>query len=122
MQDHRPGWAEAHRAPGARTGDPDQVWSTCEVPWPSAEGYRMVWVHDSGKQLRDAAARARKIEKGVHAIGEDMAGRLSSPFALQPLDKPCWVHIQSIRSEISRNRPTPCRNHLNQSSGEISRA
>jgi Domain of unknown function (DUF4277) len=79
MQDHRPGWAEAHRAPGARTGDPDQVWSTCEAPWPSAEGYRMVWVHDSGKQLRDAAARARKIEKGVQAIGDDLAGRLPSP-------------------------------------------
>ena len=39
----------------------------------------MVWVHDSGKQLRDAAARARKIEKGVEAIGDDLTGRLSSP-------------------------------------------
>jgi hypothetical protein len=36
-------------------------------------------VHDSGKQRRDAATRARKIEKGVQAIGEDLAGRLSSP-------------------------------------------
>ena len=34
---------------------------------------------DSGKQLRDAAARARKIEKGVQAIEDDLAGRLSSP-------------------------------------------
>jgi hypothetical protein len=79
MQDHAPAWAEAHRAPGARIGEPDQVWSTCEAPWPSAEGYRVVWVHDSGKQLRDAAARARKIEKGVQAIEDDLAGRLSSP-------------------------------------------
>ena len=39
----------------------------------------MVWVHDSGKRLRDAAARARKIEKGVEAIGDDLTGRLSSP-------------------------------------------
>jgi len=79
MQDHRPAWAEAHRAPGARIGEPDQVWSTCEAPWPSAEGYRVLWVHDSGKQLRDAAARAREIEKGVQAIEDDLAGRLSSP-------------------------------------------
>jgi hypothetical protein len=79
MQDHRPAWAEADRAPGARIGEPDQVWSTCQAPWPSAEGYRVVWVHDSGKQLRDAAARARKIEKGVQAIEDDLAGRLSSP-------------------------------------------
>ena len=78
MQDHQPGWAEAHRAPG-RIGEPDQGWSTCEAPWPSAEGYRVVWVHDSGKQLRDAAARARKIEKGVQAIEDDLAGRLASP-------------------------------------------
>jgi hypothetical protein len=78
MQDHEPGWAEALRAPG-RIGEPDQVWSTCQAPWPSAEGYRVVWVHDSGKRLRDAAARARKIEKGVEAIGDDLAGRLSSP-------------------------------------------
>ena len=53
--------------------------STCQAPWPSAEGYRVVWVHDSGKRLRDAAARARKIEKGVEAIGDDLTGRLSSP-------------------------------------------
>ena len=78
MQDHQPDWAEAHRAPG-RIGEPDQVWSACQAPWPSAEGYRVVWIHDSGKQLRDAAARARKIEKGVQAIEDDLAGRLSSP-------------------------------------------
>jgi hypothetical protein len=79
MQDHQPAWQEAHRAPGARLGDPDQVWSACEAPWPSAEGYRIVWVHDSGKQLRDAAARARRIEKGVQAIEDDLAAQLSSP-------------------------------------------
>jgi len=79
IQARQPAWAEACRAPGARIGEPGQVWSTFEAPWPSAEGYRVVWVHDSGKQLRDGAARARKIEKGVQAIEEDLAGRLSSP-------------------------------------------
>ena len=79
MQDHQPDWAEAHRAPGARLSDPDQVWSVCEAPWPSAEGYRIVWVHDSGKQQRDAATRARRIEKAVRAIEDDLAGRLASP-------------------------------------------
>ena len=79
MQDHQPDWAEAHRAPGARPGDPDQVWSVCQAPWPSAEGYRIVCVHDSGKQQRDAATRARRIEKAVRAIEDDLAGRLASP-------------------------------------------
>src|ERR1019366_8686568 len=79
MQDHQPAWEQAAREPGARLGDPDQVWSACQAPWPSAEGYRVVWVHDSGKQLRDAATRARKIEKGAQAIEDDLAGRLASP-------------------------------------------
>ena len=78
MQDHQPAWAEAARAPGARLGDPDQVWSVCEAPAPSAEGYRIVWVHDSGKQQRDAATRARRIEKAMTAI-DDLAARLASP-------------------------------------------
>ena len=79
MQDHQPDWAEADRRPGARIGDPDQVWSACEAPWPSTEGYRIVWVHDSGKQARDAATRARRIEKAVAAIEDDLAARLASP-------------------------------------------
>jgi hypothetical protein len=79
MQDHQPDWAEAHRAPGARLGDPDQVWSTCDAPAPSAEGYRVVWVHDNGKQQRDAATRARRIEKAVAAVEDDLAARLASP-------------------------------------------
>jgi len=78
MQDHQPDWAEARRAPGARIGDPDQVWSVSEAPAPSAEGYRIVWVHDTGKQQRDAAVRARRIEKARTAI-EDLAARLASP-------------------------------------------
>ena len=78
MQDHQPAWAEAGRAPGPRIGDPDQVWSACEAPAPSAEGYRIVWVHDTGKQQRDAATRARRIEKARTAI-DDLAARLASP-------------------------------------------
>jgi hypothetical protein len=78
MQDHQPAWAEAARAPGGRLGDPDQVWSVCEAPAPSAEGYRIVWVHDSGKQQRDAATRARRIGKAMTAI-DDLAARLASP-------------------------------------------
>ena len=38
-----------------------------------------MWVHDSGKQQRDAATRARRIEKAVRAIEDDLAGRLASP-------------------------------------------
>ncbi len=75
----QPAWAEAGRVPGARIGEPDQVRSVCEAPWPPGGGYRIVRVHDSGKQLNDQATRARRISKGVKAIEEDLAARLSSP-------------------------------------------
>ena len=128
MQDHQPGWAEAGRAPGARIGDPDQVWSTCEAPAPSAEGYRIVWVHDSGKQQRDASTRARRIEKAVAAIEDDLAGRLASPrsrlrtaaavhaaaaAAIAGADATRWVRytVQEKTEEsyrqASRGRPGP---------------
>jgi hypothetical protein len=131
MQDHQPDWAEAHRAPG-RIGEPDQVWSACQAPWPSAEGYRVVWIHDSGKQLRDAAARARKIEKGVQAIQDDLTARLSSPrtrlrtaaavhaaaqAALADAGAARWVRFtvtsktrESFRQ--ARARPARARHHL----------
>jgi Domain of unknown function (DUF4277) len=127
MQDHQPAWAEAGRAPGPRTGDPDQVWSACEAPAPSAEGYRVVWVHDSGKQQRDAATRARRIEKAMTAIG-DLAARLASPRsrlrtaaavhaaaadAIAAADATRWVRFavrettQVSYRQASRGRPGP---------------
>jgi len=127
MQDHQPDWAEAHRAPGARIGDPDQVWSVCEAPAPSAEGYRIVWVHDTGKQQRDAAVRARRIEKARTAIDE-LAARLASPRsrlrtapavhaaaaeAIATADATRWVRF-AVREttevsyrQASRGRPGP---------------
>jgi len=127
LQDHQPDWAEAYRAPGARLGDPDQVWSVCEAPAPSAEGYRIVWVHDTGKQQRDAATRARRIEKARTAIDE-LAARLASPRsrlrtapavhagaaeAIAAADATRWVRF-AVREttevsyrQASRGRPGP---------------
>ena len=56
-QTHPPPWTEARRAPGARRDDPDQVLAVLPGPAPSAEGYRIIWVHSNGKAARDAAAR-----------------------------------------------------------------
>jgi hypothetical protein len=107
MQDHQPAWQEAHRAPGTRLGDPDQVHSTCEAATPSAGGYRIVWVHDSGRQLRDAATRARRIAKGVQAIEDDLAARLSSPRSR--LRTAAAVHEKTQESfrQPSPGRPGP---------------
>jgi transposase len=77
-QTHQPQWTEAHRAPGPRLGEPDQVYSTFPAPLPSAEGYRIVWVHSTGKAARDRAARQARIEAGAAAI-DALAVRLAGP-------------------------------------------
>ena len=77
-QTHQPQWTEAHRAPGARLDDPDQVYSTFPAPLPSAEGYRIIWVHSTGKAARDAATRQARIEAGAAAI-DALAARLAGP-------------------------------------------
>jgi len=77
-QTHAPAWEEARRCAGRRQDDPDRVWRTFEAPTPSADGYRVIWVHSTAKAARDAAGRAARIEAGLAAV-ENVADRLSSP-------------------------------------------
>ena len=77
-QTHTPTWVEAIRKPGPRAGEPDQVYSTFGAPLPSAEGYRIIWVHSSAKAARDGAARQGRIEAGAAAI-DALAARLAGP-------------------------------------------
>jgi transposase len=78
IQTHVPDWAEATRRPGPRLGEPDQVYSTCPAPAPSAEGYRIIWVHSTAKAARDAATRSARVEAGITAL-QELAGRLAGP-------------------------------------------
>jgi transposase len=68
LQTHPPLWTEAFRRPGKRLGDPDEIYSTTPAPLPSAEGYRIVWVHSTAKASRDAQTRASRIDAGVTAV------------------------------------------------------
>jgi hypothetical protein len=77
-QTHAPDWQEADRRPGSRRDDPDRIWRTFQAPAPSADGYRVIWVHSSSKAARDAATRAARIEAGLAAI-DAVAVRLASP-------------------------------------------
>ena len=77
-QSHAPAWREALRRPGARLGDPERIWRTFEASAPSVDGYRVIWVHSSGKAARDAAARAARIEAGLAAL-DALAARLAGP-------------------------------------------
>jgi transposase len=68
IQTNQPQWTEAIRLPGERLGDLDRVWSVFPSPLPSAEGYRIVWVHSTVKAARDEHARRSRIEAGTAAI------------------------------------------------------
>lgn len=78
LTDHEPDWTEALRHPPRRLGDPDEIWWTTEAPWPSAEGYRIVWVRSSSKIERDASSRQERIAKGIAGL-EELNQRLASP-------------------------------------------
>jgi len=77
-QTNQPQWAEAIRLSGERLGDYDRVWSTFPSPLPSAEGYRVIWVHSTSKAARDEHTRRSRIEAGTAAIDE-LATRLAGP-------------------------------------------
>jgi transposase len=63
--------------PHRRGGDPD-VLSTFESPLGSGEGYRIVWVHSTGKKARDATARSARIERSERELSK-LADRLAGP-------------------------------------------
>ena len=75
--DHEPGWTEALRRP-RRLFESDDVYETTEAPWPSAEGYRVIWVRSSAKVERDAESRRARIAAGIGAI-DALNQRLASP-------------------------------------------
>jgi transposase len=78
IQTNKPQWAEAVRLPGERLGDLDRVWSTFPAPLPSAEGYRIVWVHSTAKAARDEHARRSRIQAGAAAI-DTLNTKLAGP-------------------------------------------
>jgi len=78
LQTHAPVWTEAARRPGKRSGDPEEIYSTTPAPVPSAEGYRIVWVHSTAKASHDAHTRAARIDAGVAAI-EALDAKLTGP-------------------------------------------
>ena len=80
MTTDTPEFAEAVRRPGKRKGDPDNVWSVCPAPFPSAEGHRIVWVHSTAKQRLDETARSERIQRARRDLA-DLSRRLAGPRA-----------------------------------------
>ena len=78
VQTHVPDWTEALRRPSRRAGEPDNIWRTTPSPVPSAEGYRIVWVHSSIEAARDADSRQARIQRAAAAL-DDLAARVAGP-------------------------------------------
>jgi len=78
IQTNQPQWTEATRLPGERIGDLDRVYCTSPAPLPSAEGYRIIWVHSTAKAARDQHARQARIVVGAAAI-DALAIKLAGP-------------------------------------------
>jgi transposase len=77
LQTHTPNWTQAARS-GGRAGEPEQVYSTTPAPLPSAEGYRITWIHSTAKSARDGATRSDRIEAGIAAV-EALDAKLAGP-------------------------------------------
>jgi len=77
LVDHELAWSEALRR-SRRLDQPDDVYEVTEAPWPSAEGYRVIWVRSSAKVERDADSRRARIAAGIEAI-DALNQRLASP-------------------------------------------
>jgi transposase len=77
LVDHEATWSEALRR-RRRLDQPDDVYEVTEAPWPSVEGYRVIWVRSSAKVERDAESRRARIAAGIDAI-DALNQRLASP-------------------------------------------
>jgi transposase len=79
IQTHEVPWVEVWRRPARRRQhDPPDVYLAYEWPLPSAEGFRILWMHSSEKERRDRAEREANLERARRAL-EDLNRRLAAP-------------------------------------------
>lgn len=125
LQTNHPQWTEVIRLPGQRIGDLPRVWSVFPSPLPSAEGYRIIWVHSTVKAAGDEHARRCRIEAGAAALDEPVtklagpktrikthaAAEQAAATALADTNSARWIEVtvtdtleESFRQE-NRGRP-----------------
>lgn len=73
-----PTWTEVLRRPGKKKDDPEVVYYATPAPSPSVEGYRIVWIRSTDKEMDDAMKRRRAIE-GAGAAIRELEEKLSGP-------------------------------------------
>jgi transposase len=76
--------------------------STFESPLGSGEGYRIIWVHSTGKKARDATSRAARIERSERELAQ-LSARLLGPKCRT---KTRVVAIETARAVLEANGTT----------------
>ena len=117
IANNTPEWTEVRRQSG-RKGDPDVVFYATPAPSPSVEGYRIVWIRSSEKEVFDAMQRRRAIEAARIALGE-IDSKLSGPrcrlkdepsveaaakAAIERAKVSRWVHAKISTTTVVRHR------------------
>jgi transposase len=97
-----PTWTFAMRRSSRYADAPDDLWHTTPAPWPSAEGYRIVWVRSSAKIERDAKTRHNRIAKAIAAI-DTINQRLASPRCRM---KTITAVEQTVKAELAQLNAT----------------
>lgn len=66
IQENTPVWQEVLRR--KKQNHQDSVWQAFESPFPSSEGFRILWIRSSDKQRQDEDIRTSRIEKTVESL------------------------------------------------------
>ena len=101
IQSHPPEWTLVRQGSG-RDGLADHYFMT-EAPWPSAEGYRVVWVLSSSKARHDAETRQAHIVQTSRRL-EELRARLQSPKARIRTKDGAAQAAQAILAELATER------------------
>ena len=100
---HEPDWTEAFTRPARYEGGAANVYRTVAAPWPSAEGYRVIWCHSSAKLERDAETRRTRIAAGLAGIDQlnqrllSSKTRLKDPVAIEAAGRAVLAATSSAR-------------------------
>ena len=78
LVDNEPDWTEAFTRASRYVGGDANLYQTTLAPWPSAEGYRVIWCRSSAQIDHDAETRRSRVAAGIAAIDE-INRRLLSP-------------------------------------------
>jgi hypothetical protein len=93
------------RPPG---DDAPDVYSVCDAPWPSSEGYRVIWVRSSAKVERDEEARRARIASGIAAL-DAINVRLCSPRTRLTSTVAIALEVDEALEECGRPAGSPTR-------------